>query len=112
MSQIHTDKEIQSVVHWFKGWSTIQQSDFLKELLDKAIPCHMDSLFDSLRFMNVNDKPPSIFRCQLNLFNQWFDTWTQSDKNLFMIKLREVNSEFVDEFDRQYSLLISIQNNG
>lgn len=110
MSQSPTEKEIHCVVHWFQAWSAIQKSDFLKELLDKAIPCHMDALFDSLKYMNVEDRPPSIFKCQMKLFNQWFDAWTQSERNMFMIKLREVNSEFVDEFDRQLSLQISMQN--
>jgi hypothetical protein len=112
MSQTPTEKEIQTVVHWFQGWSVMQKNDFLKELLDKAVPCHMDSLFDSLRFMNVDDKPPSIFKCQMNLFNQWFETWSQSERNIFMIKLREVSPSFVDEFDRQLNMQISLQNNG
>ncbi|XP_052768920.1 uncharacterized protein C14orf119-like [Mya arenaria] len=110
MSFTPTEKEIQCVVHWFSEWSHLQQRDFLKELLDKAIPCHLDSLFDSLQTMNVQDKPPNIFKCQIKLFKQWFDTWSHADKNTFLIKLREVNPDFVDEFDRQLSLQISLQN--
>ena len=91
----HIEKEIQYVVHWFQGWSRLQKQDFLQDLIDKAIPCHMGSLFNSLRFMNVEDKPPSILQCQMKLFNQWFESWTGKERNDFMIKLREVYPEFV-----------------
>ena len=110
MSYSPTEKEIQCVVHWFQGWSQLQKQDFLKDILDKAIPCHMDALFDSMKTMNVDDKPPSIYQCQMKLFNQWFESWAQADRSVFMIKLREVNSAFVDEFERQLSLQISLQN--
>ena len=111
MSFTPTEKEIQCVVHWFQGWSRLQKQDFLKDLIDKAIPCHMDALFDSLRSMNVDDKPPSIFQCQMKLFNQWFESWTDKDRSEFMTKLREVNHDFVAEFDKQVSLNLSLQNN-
>ena len=91
-------------------WSPMQRQDFLKELLDKAIPCHLDSLFDSLGTMNVTDRPPSIFQCQLKLFRQWFDAWSHAEKSVLMIKLREVCPPFVEEFDRQLSLQTSLQN--
>lgn len=111
MSYLSKETEIQCVVHWFCGWSNFQKREFQKLLLDKAIPCYLDYLFDSLNSMNVNDKPPSIFECQLKVFNQWFDAWTVKDKNAFMVKLREVNFDFVDEFDRQLSVMTSLQNN-
>ncbi|KAH3853087.1 uncharacterized protein C14orf119-like [Dreissena polymorpha] len=109
MSYSPTEKEVQCIIHWFQGWSKMQKDDFFKELLDKAIPCHLDSLFTSMQTMNVDDKPPSIFQCQMKLFNQWFDTWSHADRNMFMIKLREVDSQFVNEFERQFSLQISLQ---
>ena len=88
----------------------MQKKDFFQDLLDKAIPCHMDSLFDSLKTMNMDDKPPSIFQCQIKLFNQWFEGWSQSERNIFITKLREVNPDFVSEFDRQLAMNLSLQN--
>ena len=111
MSYSHVEKEIQCVLHWFQGWSTLQKQDFFKDLLDKAIPCHMDALFDSMKYMNVKDKPPSIFECQMKLFTQWFEVWTRQERDVFISKLREINPEFVDEFDKQVSLNLSLQNN-
>ena len=60
----------------------------------------VDTLFSAMNNVTVDDKPPSIFQCQLKLFNQWYPEWssehrkslydhlTQADA-AFMIKLNE-----------------------
>ena len=110
MSFCPVEKEIQCVIHWFQGWSRFHKQDFFKDLLDKAIPCHMDSLFDSMKSMNVNDKPPSIYECQIKLFNQWFEAWSRQERDSFLSKLRDVDPDFVEELDKQISLNLSLQN--
>ena len=99
MSISNSEKEIQCVIHWFQGWSDMQKGDFMKDLVDKAVPVSVDSLFDSMHHLKVNDRPPSIFQCQLKLFSQWFESWTHSDRNNFMVKLQEISPEFIQEFN-------------
>lgn len=111
MSFSPTEKEIQCVVNWFKAFTFYQKKDFYKQLLDKAVPCNMDNLFESLGNMNVEDRPPSIFQCQMKLFNQWFDGWSDSERNDFITKLRAVNPQFVEEFEKELALHMSGQNN-
>ncbi|KAK3093775.1 hypothetical protein FSP39_020071 [Pinctada imbricata] len=107
-----TEMEVQSVIHWFQGWSPMQKGDFMKDLIDKAVPVNVDSLFDSMHTLNVKDRPPSIFQCQLRLFTQWFETWSEKDRNDFMIKLRIADPAFVAKFDEEVKLLMQKNCNG
>jgi hypothetical protein len=101
MSFSAVEKEIQCSIHWFQGWSEMQKNDFLKHLLEKAIPEKVCTLFDAMHALNVQDKPPSIFQCQLKLFSQWFNEWTDSERNEFMRQLEICDSIFVDHFNQQ-----------
>ena len=76
MSLSNAEREITSVIHWFKSWSDFQKQDFLKNLVEKAVPQKVSTLFDAMTSLNVQDKPPSIFKCQLKLFDQWFCEWS------------------------------------
>ncbi|KAL3874976.1 hypothetical protein ACJMK2_037922 [Sinanodonta woodiana] len=103
MSLSNAEKEMQCVLHWFDGWSKMQKEDFLKDLADKAVPDNVETLFESMRYMDVRDRPPSIFQCQLKLFTQWFDGWTDKERNDFMIQLQQLDPSFVAEFNEHVS---------
>lgn len=81
----------------------MQKTDFLRDLLDKAVPSNVDTLFDSLKTLNVSDRPPSIFQCQLKLFAQWFEGWTDKDRNMLVLKLQEIDPIFVHKFNAELS---------
>lgn len=101
MSFGSAEREISIVVNWFKQWSDMQKGDFLKDLVEKAVPDRMDALFDTMKALNVQDKPPSIFECQMKLFNQWFHGWKDDDVNNFMMQLRMIEPAFVVKFDQE-----------
>ena len=82
----------------------MQKGDFMKDLVDKAVPANVDTLFNSMHTLNVRDRPPSIFQCQLRLFSQWFELWTDKERNEFMLKLQMTDPEFVANFDEQVKL--------
>ena len=98
MSLSGTEKEIQCVLHWFQSWSPLQKGDFLKDLVDKAVPEKVSTLFDALSALDVKDKPPSIFKCQIQLFNQWFEVWTDKERNDCMRMIEEIDPEFIARF--------------
>lgn len=75
MSLSNVEKEQQCTLHWFQSWSPMQKADFMKDLLEKASPCNVDTLFDAMHSLNVRDRPPSIFQCQVKLFTQWFEEY-------------------------------------
>ena len=101
MSLSNAEREITSVTHWFKSWSDFQKQDFLKNLVEKAVPQKVSTLFDAMTSLNVQDKPPSIFKCQLKLFDQWFCEWSEYERNSFMQQLEEIDQDFVNAFNAQ-----------
>merc|ERR1719422_1036095 len=98
---------MECVLHWFTGWSDFQKADFMKDLLDKLLPDNMESIFNSMGAMKVEDKAPSIFKCQLKLFADWFAQWTDPQRNAFLIKLRVLDSQFVIKFEEEAQRLSS-----
>lgn len=51
-------------------------------------------------FVQVKDKLPSIFECQLRLWTQWFESWREDERNHFLHMLEEQDPIFVDLFYR------------
>ena len=69
----------------------------------------MDSLFDSMNSLDVSNKPPSIFKCQLRLFSDWFSHWTDQERNAFMLRLRVLDAGFVIRFNEKADSLSHCQ---
>uniref|UniRef100_A0A4W5KSY0 Uncharacterized protein n=1 Tax=Hucho hucho TaxID=62062 RepID=A0A4W5KSY0_9TELE len=53
--------------HWFLSWGT-----------------NVCTLFESLYTLQVKDSPPNIFECQLRLWTQWFESWSEKERNSFL----------------------------
>ena len=75
----------------------------MKDLVEKAVPEKVSTLFDAMESMNMADKPPSIFKCQIKLFEQWFSEWTDNERNLFMKNLEQIDPDFVSVFNDRVS---------
>uniref|UniRef100_A0A3Q0RCP3 Chromosome 14 open reading frame 119 n=1 Tax=Amphilophus citrinellus TaxID=61819 RepID=A0A3Q0RCP3_AMPCI len=84
-----TLQEQRCVLSWFQGWTAAQRERFLQDLLGKAVPGKVCTLLDSLSTLQVKDKLPNIFECQL-----------QEDRNHFLHMLEERDPEFVSHFYR------------
>ncbi|TRY56224.1 hypothetical protein DNTS_028546 [Danionella cerebrum] len=84
-----TLQEQRCVLSWFIGWNSGQKQRFLEDLISKAVPG------------KVNDRPPNIFECQLRLWTQWFDSWSEEERNAFLNSLDEKDPHFVAYFYNQ-----------
>ncbi|XP_051715644.1 uncharacterized protein C14orf119 homolog [Ctenopharyngodon idella] len=93
-----TLQEQRCVLGWFFGWNTVQKQRFLEDLISKAVPGKVSSLLDQLNTLQVNDRPPNIFECQLRLWTQWFDSWSEGERNAFLNNLEEKDPAFVAYF--------------
>ncbi|CAG5897137.1 unnamed protein product [Menidia menidia] len=98
-----TLQEQRCVLSWFQGWTATQRERFLHDLLGKAVPGKVCTLLDSLSTLQVKDKLPNIFECQLRLWTQWFESWREEERNHFLHMLEEQNPEFVAHFYRSVS---------
>ncbi|XP_067308519.1 uncharacterized protein C14orf119 homolog [Pseudorasbora parva] len=96
-----TLQEQRCVLGWFFGWNAVQKQRFLEDLISKAVPGKVSSLLDQLTTLQVNDRPPNIFECQLRLWTQWFDSWGEGERNAFLNSLEEKDPTFVAYFYSQ-----------
>ncbi|KAM4604733.1 uncharacterized protein C14orf119 homolog [Polymixia lowei] len=95
-----TLQEQRCVLSWFLGWTAIQRERFLQDLLGKAVPGKVCTLLESLNTLQVKDRPPNIFECQLRLWTQWFESWSEEERNRFLHILEERDPVFVAHFYR------------
>ncbi|XP_038156430.1 uncharacterized protein C14orf119 homolog [Cyprinodon tularosa] len=95
-----TFQEQRCVLSWFQGWNAPQKERFLQDLVGKAVPGKVCTLLDSLSTLQVKDKLPNIFECQLRLWTQWFESWGEDERNHFLHMLEEKDPMFVSHFYR------------
>lgn len=95
-----TLQEQRCVLSWFQGWGASQRERFLQDLLGKAVPGKVCTLLDSLSTLQVKDRLPNIFECQLRLWTQWFESWGEEERNHFLHMLEERDPVFVAHFYR------------
>ncbi|KAL4657208.1 hypothetical protein GN956_G4812 [Arapaima gigas] len=95
-----TQQEQRCVLSWFLGWAPPQRERFLQDLLSKAVPGKVCTLLEQLNTLQVRDRPPNIFECQLRLWSQWFETWSEEEQNTFLHALEEKDPAFVTHFYR------------
>ncbi|XP_029381145.1 uncharacterized protein C14orf119 homolog [Echeneis naucrates] len=93
-----TLQEQRCVLSWFQGWTPAQRERFLQDLLGKAVPGKVCTLLDSLNSLQVRDRLPNIFECQLRLWTQWFESWGEEERNHFLHILEEREPAFVAHF--------------
>lgn len=96
-----TLQEQRCVLSWFLKWSAVQKQRFLEDLISKAVPGKVSSLLDQFNTLQVNDCPPNIFECQFRLWTQWFDSWSEEERNYFLNSLEEKDPSFVAYFYSQ-----------
>lgn len=90
--------QIDYLVQWFQEYSDLQREDFLSILVDKYTINDSEVISEALKNMNVADRPPSIFQCRMKLFNEWFDTWEEEEKEELMHRIKTLDSLFIEKF--------------
>ena len=94
--------EVGCSLSWFKNWSPEQRKEFGKlwvRLKDPGIQYHdvdMDDLVMAMNKMSAGPhEGPSVFECQLKIFEKWHQKWTDSDKDNFLQQLNVSDPDFV-----------------
>ncbi|XP_050774890.1 uncharacterized protein C14orf119 homolog [Gopherus flavomarginatus] len=94
-------QEMRCVLHWFSGWAPPQRQRFLRDLLAKAVPGKLRPLLEGLEGLSLSGAPappPSLFQCQLRLWDQWFWGWSEPERNHFLARLEQVDPDFAAHF--------------
>ncbi|KAG7168307.1 uncharacterized protein LOC121867159 [Homarus americanus] len=105
MPQQHTAvDQVNFLGQWFVTWSEMQREDFLPILVQAYYPKdHINGLLGGIDSLHIQGRRPSLFDCQVKLFHDWFSTWTENDRSHLLQHLREVDVEFMSQFDKKIS---------
>nr|BAM19376.1 similar to CG12948 [Papilio xuthus] len=101
--------QLQYILQWFQEFSEYQREDFLP-VLAAACSDKPDQLAATLSNLSCQDKPVSLFQCRIKLFNEWYPTWTEEERERLVNKISEIDAEF--SMKLQEAVLKGIQVNG
>lgn len=94
-----TAQEMRCLLHWLSGWAPVQRERFLRDLVDKTVPWKVLPLLEGLAGLSMAPgKPPSIFECQMRLWDQWFRGWSEAERNEFVRQLEEAEPDVASRF--------------
>jgi hypothetical protein len=93
------ENQMSAILLWFVNWTFSQREDFLNDLLHKAVPNKLMTVLDALDNLAVHDSEQTVFKCQLRLFSQWFNGWSDAQRNFFLGRLSEIDAAFVDRLN-------------
>lgn len=105
MPQQHTTiDQVNFLGQWFISWSEMQREDFLPILVQAYQPKdHINGLLGGIESLSLQGRRPSLFDCQVKLFHDWFVSWADGERGRLVQHLREVDPDFMAQFDKQVS---------
>ena len=98
--ELTRSEELNYLVNWFSEFSEMQKSDFFKIIVKKYAGSVVDenTITNALLSLKLTDRPPTIFHCRMKLFDEWFTNWSDEDKENLLLRLRNLDSQFMDFF--------------
>ena len=52
-----------------------------------------------------SSRPPSLFQCRVNLFNEWSLNWSQEEKNSLVGLIKNIDPKFGEQYELRISVL-------
>lgn len=98
-NNLNTQSQLRYLLSWFSEWSEMQKDDFIPILAQEFCPQYFNGIVEGMEKMNCSGRPPSIFQCQVKLFHEWFESWSEAERGQLLEKFKEVDSEFMEKFD-------------
>ncbi|XP_068619226.1 uncharacterized protein C14orf119 [Battus philenor] len=92
-SGLTSQAQLQYILQWFQEFSEIQREDFLP-ILAAAQSNKPDQLALTLSTLTCQDKPVSLFQCRIKLFNEWYPTWSEEERERLAKKISDLDPEF------------------
>lgn len=103
MPQQHTTADqVNFLSQWFMSWSEMQREDFLPVLTQAYQPKdNLNGLVGGYESLGSQGRRPSLFDCQMKLFHEWFGAWTETERQTLLEHLREVDPEFMHQYEKR-----------
>lgn len=107
------DQKVNYFLSWFNGWSDLQKSDFVAVLVEKTTNSsqmngHANNIEDKMASMALkngigSNRPPSLFACQVKLFKEWFDGWSDDQKEYLNLRIQDIDPAFYQDYEEYLS---------
>lgn len=101
-AELTNDQQMNYLLAWFTKWSDLQKEDFIPVLAEKLSSkwSSVNGVTDSLNSLSMeNNRPPSLFQCQVKLFTDWVVVWSDDQKNYFIIRLKDIDVGFSKKYE-------------
>ncbi|XP_050675390.1 uncharacterized protein C14orf119 isoform X2 [Leptidea sinapis] len=108
-SGLSSGAQLRYMIQWFQEFSELQREDFLP-ILVASHGEKSEELAGCLAALTCQDKPLSLFQCRIKLFNEWYPTWSEEDKERLQKSVSEIDPEFGSKL--QDALVNGIKVNG
>lgn len=104
--------EVACCLSWFRNWDMHQRQEFARVMKELVNPGHalqedvsVDDLMGQLSSLSVSQKlGPSVFECQLKIFQKWFPSWTYDDRTQFTCDLNTIDPLFIQRLQNPQAL--------
>ncbi|KAK3912650.1 hypothetical protein KUF71_022238 [Frankliniella fusca] len=109
-----TDAQLRYMVQWFHEWSEMQRGDFLPVLAQKLAPgTYVNGLLSGVETLSCNEgRPPSLFQCRVKLFREWFETWSQAERDQLLGHIKSMDPAFYNKVQEELETLSNKAGNG
>ncbi|XP_021945678.1 uncharacterized protein LOC110843928 [Folsomia candida] len=101
------ESQMNFVIQWFRGWSEFQKEDFvivLSQLIKQGGDLDKNGVGDDATENNLvngfkglqttSGRPPSLFTCQVKLFNEWWTSWPSAERDKMSVLFKEADPKF------------------
>lgn len=88
-----SEAQLRYILQWFGEFSELQREDFLP-ILAAAHNGKTHQLASQLTSLSCEDKPVTLFQCRIKLFNEWFPTWAEEERDRLIKGVSEIDSDF------------------
>lgn len=98
--ELTRQEQLGFLVTWFAEFSEMQKSDFFKIILKKYAGSNVDAelVASAVKDLEITDRPPTIFRCRMKLFDDWFGSWSDEEKEELLVRIKNLDSSFMETF--------------
>ena len=107
MSTGKAQTEIACTFSWISNWSIDQKHHFSNNLANNIREQSQDdtssleslsNLLNNIKLDPNNKDSPSVFECQIRIFNKWYSSWDLKAKEEFFNRMKVQCPELYDNF--------------
>ncbi|KAL1129733.1 hypothetical protein AAG570_012677 [Ranatra chinensis] len=92
------------LIQWFGEFSDMQKADFLPVLVQRFghNRGYVNGLLPGMETLGrLDDRPPTLFQCRIELFTEWTEYWDIPQKDRLLQQIREIDPAFFAKYEKE-----------